>query len=405
MDPPNPQPPSGQPQPERQWQQPDPPPQQGWGGGQPQWGSQPPPVQPQWGGQPQQPTQWGAPGAAPGRPVLRPGIIPLRPLSLGEILDGAIQALRRNPRGMIGSAAVVVLGSGLLTLAVVVPLVPLVSSWLSTSAENVSQGEVVSLVVGAVLVTLALSIVTMVAQTVLTGMLATGVGQAVMGRKSTIRQLWEAAKPLLWRIVGVSLVVGVAQVAAVMLPLIVGALFFVVGTGTGVAATLLGSIVAVAAFCFVYTRLALTVPALVLESSSMATALRRSWMLSGRLFWRLLGILILTAIIVGLIAGAIQVPFSIIAQLVGFAGDGTVSTGGDAFTAAAIVGSVVVSTMGSLVAGILTYPFSAAVLALLYLDTRMRLEGLDIALNEQVQREHQAKNPGQPGTAGGYAPG
>ena len=37
--------------------------------------------------------------------ALQPGIIPLRPLGMGEIYDGAFRAVRANPRVMFGLAA------------------------------------------------------------------------------------------------------------------------------------------------------------------------------------------------------------------------------------------------------------------------------------------------------------
>ena len=37
----------------------------------------------------------------------RPGIVPLRPLQLGDILDGAIKAVRFNPKSMVGMSALV----------------------------------------------------------------------------------------------------------------------------------------------------------------------------------------------------------------------------------------------------------------------------------------------------------
>ena len=49
----------------------------------------------------------------------RPGVIPLRPLSLGEIYDGAFQVMRRNPGSMIGSAAIV--GAFIAVVGAVVP--------------------------------------------------------------------------------------------------------------------------------------------------------------------------------------------------------------------------------------------------------------------------------------------
>ena len=37
----------------------------------------------------------------------KPGVIPLRPLGLGEILDGSFATIRRNPKATLGIAAIV----------------------------------------------------------------------------------------------------------------------------------------------------------------------------------------------------------------------------------------------------------------------------------------------------------
>ncbi len=52
-------------------------------------------------------SSWGTPYAAP--PPPRPGIVPLRPLGVGELLDGAFAAIRRYPRATLGLAAAVML--------------------------------------------------------------------------------------------------------------------------------------------------------------------------------------------------------------------------------------------------------------------------------------------------------
>src|SRR5271168_3685013 len=52
---------------------------------------------------------YGAYGGGPyGRPSApKPGLVPLRPLTLGEILDGAFTAIRWNPKTILASSAVV----------------------------------------------------------------------------------------------------------------------------------------------------------------------------------------------------------------------------------------------------------------------------------------------------------
>ena len=57
--------------------------------------------------------QWTPPPPPP-----KPGIIPLRPLGVGEILDGAISSIRAQPRLMLGLSAVV----AVITQVLIVPL-------------------------------------------------------------------------------------------------------------------------------------------------------------------------------------------------------------------------------------------------------------------------------------------
>ncbi|MFW5899334.1 MAG: hypothetical protein ACOCUN_02570, partial [Jiangellaceae bacterium] len=61
-------------------------------------------------GRPAQPGQtgWGTgPGWTWAAPSVKPGVIPLRPLGVGEILDGAVTTIRRNPGPMLGLLAIV----------------------------------------------------------------------------------------------------------------------------------------------------------------------------------------------------------------------------------------------------------------------------------------------------------
>ena len=92
------------------------PPAQGWSDpGYGQQPGQPPPAQQtaapgqQWG--------WGTQAQAAWQPP-KPGVIPLRPLGVGEILDGAISTIRAKPRLMLGLSAFV----AVLTQIVTVPI-------------------------------------------------------------------------------------------------------------------------------------------------------------------------------------------------------------------------------------------------------------------------------------------
>lgn len=74
----------------------------------------------------------------------------------------------------------------------------------------------------------------------------------------------------------------------------------------------------------------------------------------------------------------VAVPFAVGGTLVAFA------VGADEGSELPVVALVVV-VLGGIVAGSLTAPFLAGVLALLYVDRRMRAEGLDLVLRRQAR--------------------
>lgn len=54
----------------------------------------------------------------PEPPALKPGVIPLRPLDLSSLYNGAIAAIRANPKTTLGLTAIVVIVSQLLIFGI-----------------------------------------------------------------------------------------------------------------------------------------------------------------------------------------------------------------------------------------------------------------------------------------------
>src|SRR6516162_9175750 len=104
-----------------------------------------------------------------------------------------------------------------------------------------------------------------------------------------------------------------------------------------------------------------------------AQALARSWRLVRGSFWRVLGITVLAGVIVLVTAGVLQIPFGLFAAMAGGGNSLLPSTGGN-------VASILISAVGGVVAGAVARPISAGVAVLLYVDLRMRREGLDLVL-------------------------
>jgi len=118
----------------------------------------------------------------------------------------------------------------------------------------------------------------------------------------------------------------------------------------------------------VMTFTVLATPALILERASIGTALRRGFGLARTSFWRVLGIYLLTSILVTVLSFVISIPFDQIGLIFGI---------GPA--------SFAFSLLGGIVANWVTIPVLAAVVALLYIDVRIRTEGLDVELARAAQ--------------------
>lgn len=314
----------------------------------------------------------------------KPGIIPLRPLTVSEIIGGAFAALRANPRAMFLPALLVmgVLGgvSAVLTYALQN------STLLDLDGPGTTQGTVEALLILPALVTLSPStlittIVSIVANGLLTGLLIVTVSRAVLGRVASPGQAWAQTRGRIWALLGQALLITLIEtVPPAGATLVATALLRqVLGNGTVdtsssgdvllvILVILLVLLVWVLMTVFLVVRLFLAPAALILENTSVASSIRRSWTLTRGSFWRVLGALVLMGLIAWLVAGAI----GIVAGVGG--GVMTVLQPGSATVAASIV------MLASTLATALVMPFTASVAALIYIDLRMRKEGLDIEL-------------------------
>jgi hypothetical protein len=304
----------------------------------------------------------------------QPGGIPLRPLHFGEILNGAFTSVQRNRAATLGLSAILLTCSGaisaVLTLAGRAPAAPA----LGTSGQTITvlqSGVQVTLPVQLALYGLAILV-----EILLVGLLTTAIGRGVLGRKVSISEAWRIALPRLPALLGVTLLttlIILCPVAAVVV------LDHVLTSGnTNPAVGIVSGFATIAAFILVVwlaVMFSMAAPAVMLERKSPGTALARSWNLVRHSFWRLLGIFLLTLVIVVIAGAVLAVPFSIVAAIAG--GQGLVSTGG---APALSVTALIITTVGSIVSTTVTRPIIAGVIVLLYLDTRMRKEGLDLDL-------------------------
>jgi hypothetical protein len=352
----------------------------------PQQPGYPPPGSPQAGYPPpgyQYPGMQGGSGMPPGPPwggvpaAPKPGVIPLRPLGVGEILDGAISYIRANPVATLGLAAIVITISQLIQL----PVVVLAMDQLRGITDEVALEEMMTAVGASTTTSLLAAFVSFIATTVLSGMLIAVLSQAVLGRKMSIGEAWAAVRHRILGLFGLSMLVALLLGVVIVvgfLPLVIGA----IAEAPGALLLVLGLFVpaswVVALYFGVYWSLA--APTYVLERVPVTAALRRSFQLVRTQWWRVFAILLLGGLIAVIISSILSVPFSLGATFLDPSADPT-----DPFAGTSTFG-LVLTSVGTILASTVTAPFSAGISGLLYFDQRIRREALDIELARAAQQ-------------------
>ncbi|WP_405395435.1 glycerophosphoryl diester phosphodiesterase membrane domain-containing protein [Microbispora hainanensis] len=321
--------------------------------------------------------QYGYGYRAPDAP--RPGIIPLRPLTLGDILDGTIKLIRSNPKATLGLSAIVAAVTGIpAAIGQAISFGSLSDFMADPYADgmDVPVAGLAAQYIGSILT----YVMTFVGTTILTGVLTRVLGRAVFGGRITVGEAWRLARarvPALFGLVllqGLILLLPLLAVVAVLVGLAAADAFDGMGSGAAGIGVLLGLLFILAYIpylLFFYTRLSLAAPAVVLEGRGVTDAMSRSWRLVKGDSWRVLGILLLTAILAAIISGVLAIPFTLGGSLIGMLnGD---SAGGTVIAALLLA-------VGQVVASMITYPFQAGVAGLLYADRRMRAEAFDLVL-------------------------
>ncbi|MGX7824960.1 hypothetical protein ACTG9Q_07695 [Actinokineospora sp. 24-640] len=274
--------------------------------------------------------------ADPTDPALRLGIVPLRPLTVPDLLRGAIDAVRRNPAALLGVGLVVAVLSELAVWAVLV----LTLGEVPGPADLGGELDLTPLLAAMIRI-----VVVSVVAVVLEAVVNTVVPRAVFGHSMGAVAALRAGSPRLPALLGVLaltgvLIGGVAAVAALVM----------------LASPLFGPLLVLPLFVLIlYLAVALLfAPSLVVvENLSPPAALVRSRALvhgppAG--WWRVLGVVLIAAL-----AGSL---LSVLVETIG---------GGGMFA----------SALAAIVVGTVVTPPTLALHALLYVDHRCRTEGIE----------------------------
>lgn len=241
----------------------------------------------------------------------------LRPLSVGEILDTSFQVYRRH-------------FSALATIVLVCNGLPILLQIYNRSAGGTHW---------------ALTLVYLVLVVVL-GLIATGasvfvVSESYLGRAITAREALARAAPFVAPLIVASLLVGLLA--------------------------MVGFIVLVIPGLIIICGLALTVPALVVESASPMDALGRSWTLTRGYRLRMFGLFLLIFLL-------ILIPYIAVMGAFGVASAMFASTGAKGVSTTILLSGTVVAAIVQL----LLSPLYQAALVIAYYDLRVRKEGFDL---------------------------
>jgi hypothetical protein len=294
----------------------------------------------------------------------------------GEIIDGSFQTIRRNAKAMLGAALLAQSLAVVLTAVFTAGSVVSAAS-LETWVEGLNEQDMISAGVAFLAAVLLVSVLTIFLSAVLQGAMVVPVARSVLNRRTGFRQMWMLARSRAGALIRLAclLVLGWLLGAALFVGLAVAVVAAVGGVGALILIPLgLGG---VALSIWIYIKVLVAPAAVVIEELGAVDGLRRSWQLTRGNWWRVLGITLVVAIMVGIIAQIVTIPVSLLPAF--YTSVVSPHGGADQAVAAAVAIAVVTAIVTALVGGV-GYAFQTAVMALLYLDLRMRKDGLDIAL-------------------------
>ena len=340
-------------------------------------------AQPTYGAQPGYNAQPGASGYSTTNRwgwQSKPGIIPLRPLTIGDLFSGAFEAIRSNPKVLFGFTIVIMLFVSL--IASVSILVSGLGYESVTSAANDPQAlqqsttELANALLLQTISTMVQWLSTFTGTSILTGLLAATVSQMTVGRNLTLSEAWAMTRKRLGSLIGSFALT--ALITATPIVLWIVAVFVslaVVADGHRDLWWLAGlaffAIIPISILMYFFQIKLLFAPmCAVLEEIGPVASLKRSWSLVKGEFWPTLGRYLLLNLIIGFIGGFVGFVIGLIGGLV------TLALTSDPSSPIGLAISMFFVMLGS---GLLL-PFSASFETLMYTDLRIRKENFAAVL-------------------------
>ncbi|MET7495976.1 hypothetical protein [Streptomyces sp900116325] len=325
----------------------------------------------------------------------KPGVIPLRPLGLGDILGGAFSTMGRYWKQLFGVGAAVYGGALVVVGAAVAIAYSAVSDPLHrvlelSSEESPRSEDIVPLAIALGAVWLVAVLVLMTATAMMYATVPAVLQDAVLGRPTTFGIIWRRAWARVPAVIGtvlLSSLVAAIPVVLMMVAFIAMTIAFITldgsGSGVAIAVGILGALATAPLAIWLWVKFSLAPAAAVFEGQRPVAALRRSSQLVRGDWWRIFGITLLALLMASVAGYIIQLPFSILGMFPGMIG--MESLGSDPNAMAVVVamsGYLVATLLGQLVSQLVSATFPQLVTGLLYVDRRMRNENLGPVLAE-----------------------
>lgn len=321
---------------------------------------------------------------------------PLRPWLPADLLDNAARTISDNKTIMLGLP--VLAGIALVAVQAVLTEVAVpggLSGFFGAEDPFGQAGAALLLTYGVQVVLFS------VVSSMLAGIIALAAVRSQLAHRAGPRELMRLVRPALPALAAVGLV----QSLSFML-LIGGWGLAVFGIGAGADAAVSSEAAGLAALAMMFVggilvlifgiRLVLAGTVVLMEGKHAPDiglyipvrvgvwgALRRSWQLVKGKFWRVFGILLFGGLVVNIIGYALQFGVTALIVTVGSWADLSDSTGAVVVTIVLAVAAGI-ATLMTLIASL---AFMSAVQALIYLDLRVRREGLDLWMRPALRFE------------------
>ncbi|MFD6890368.1 oxidoreductase [Streptomyces sp. NPDC059957] len=321
-------------------------------------------------------------------PAPQPGVIPLRPLGTGDVINGAFGTFRRYWKPLIGVMAVV-LGIGILLVAATLAISYAALHDRFSAVFDLPPGQdpegsdVAALFLSFVPAGVVLLVVMTVAAAMFSALCPALIQKAVLGLPTSFgamwRRSWSRLPSVLAAVLLTALIAGgpALLLYAICIPLIImttdpdGS-----GPPAAIGLLLLGSLLCVPFSVWLVTRFSLAPAAAVCEGLGPVASLRRSSRLIRDGWWRVFGVSLLGQLVAMAIGYAIQMPFGFVGMFAIFptlpGPDEPSPDPGTLVFGFLVYGAVML--LGGVVSSLFQFSFPQLVISLLYVDQRMRKE-------------------------------